>query len=176
MSAIILAGGESSRFGTDKAFAKWEGKPFLARVAAAVQPVADQMIVLAPLGARGLEYARLAPGATIIPDRQPHAGPVAALKGAIALAQGATVLVVPVDAPGLPTGLARRLVALCEENGRPTVAQAPQGRLWSLFAIASLQLRERLASAKRLEDLLADAEGVETDAAGLNVNEPPPMA
>lgn len=173
VTAVILAGGSSQRFGADKAFALWNGEPYLARVAKAVQPVVDAFLVLAPAGAKPLPYARLVPGATILPDKAPGLGPVEALRGALPVILSPTVLVVPCDAPGLPTGLARHLVAACEETGQAAVAIPPTGPLYSLFAIPKALLAERLPRAKRLEGLLRDAQPVETEAEGLNVNEPP---
>lgn len=172
VTAIILAGGASERFGADKAFALWEGEPFLARVGKAVHGVCDAFLILVAPGSRMLDYANLVPGATVVPDRNRHGGPVAALRGAAPLIQTQSVLVVPCDAPGLPAGLARRLVAISEETRKPTVAATPAGPLWSLFAIPRRLLLERLETAKRLEDLLQDAEHVKTEAEALNVNEP----
>lgn len=171
VTAVILAGGASSRYGSDKAFALWEGRPFLARVGEAVRGVSDAVLILSPAGSKGLEYARLVPGSSVVPDHA-TAGPVEALRGAALLMRSETILVASCDAPGLPAGLARRLVAICEETRKPTVAMTPQGKLWSLFAIPRTLLLERLERAQRLEDLLTDAEAVPTDAEGLNVNEP----
>lgn len=173
VTGVILAGGESSRFGGDKAFALWRGRPFLSLVGDAVRSVCDGVIVLAPAGSKNLDYARLVPGATVLPDRAKAQGPVEALRGASALLRTPFVLVAPCDAPGLPHGLARRLVAIAEETMRPAVATT-DAPLFSLFASPTEKILLRLPSAKRLEDLLTDAERVLTDADGLNVNEPPP--
>lgn len=173
ITGVILAGGGSRRFGQEKAFALWQGQPFLARVHKAVAAASDAVVVLAPFGATGPPYAGLAPGATILPDRFANAGPVEALRGAIELVRTPTVLVAPCDAPGLTAALCRRLVALSEEGQRPAVATPPTGPLFSLFALPVALLQGRLASARRLEDLLAGREEVSTDLEGLNVNKPP---
>src|SRR5581483_12199164 len=105
------------------------------------------VLVLAPSGANAQPYARLVPGATIVPDRKPGLGPVEALRGALPLIRTPSVLVAPCDAPGLPSGLARRLVAMCEELGRPAVARSGTDRLNTLFAIPAAVLAERLPGA-----------------------------
>jgi len=173
VTAVILAGGDSSRFGRDKAFALWQGQPFIQLVGAAVRVVSDSVLVLVPAGSKNLEYAKLVPGATIVPDRAAGAGPVDALQGVTVLLRAPFTLVAPCDAPGLPHGLVRRLVAIAEETGRPAVAVPPTGPLFTLFAAPTPLLLERLQRAHRLEDLVAGAEPVPTDAANLNVNEPP---
>jgi molybdopterin-guanine dinucleotide biosynthesis protein A len=172
VTAVVLAGGESSRFGRDKAFALWQGRTFLERVVEAAWSVSDAVLVLVPAGSRNLDYARHAPGATVLPDRDRGAGPVEALRGASMLLRTPFTLVAPCDAPGLPHGLARRLVAQAEESMRPAVVVTSDGPLFALFAIPTETLVARLPDARRLEDLLQDAERVVTDAEGLNVNEP----
>ena len=172
VTAIILAGGSSSRFGTDKAFAKHKRKPFLQLVGEAVRPVSDGFLILAPFGADGPAYAKLVPGATVVPDRAAGLGPVVALRDALELARTPTLLIVPCDAPGLPPGLARRLVALSEELGRPAVAEPKSGPLHTLFAAPRPWIAERVLSAKRMEDLTQGGEFVPTPAELLNVNQP----
>ena len=171
VTAVVLAGGESTRFGHDKAFALWHGKPFLRLVGEAALAVSDGVVVLVPAGSKNLDYARLVPGATILPDRARGQGPVEALRGAAAVLRTPFTLVVPCDAPGLPHGLARRLVAVCEETLKPAVAVGPSGPIFTLFAISTEMLLGRLAGARRMEDLVQDAEPVKTDAQGLNVND-----
>jgi molybdenum cofactor guanylyltransferase len=174
VTGVILAGGQSERFGgKDKAFAIWEGRPFLARVGEAVRSVSDGILILAPAGADGVTYARHVPGATVVPDRAAGRGPVEALRGAAVLLRTPTVLVAPCDAPGLTPALARRLVALSEEGKRPAVAASQAEPIWTLFATPLELLMERLPGAKRMEDLVAGAEHVATELEGLNVNEPP---
>ncbi len=172
VTAVILAGGKSERFGSDKAFALWEGEPYLARVGKAVRGVSDAVLILVPPGANGVPYANLVPGASVLPDRVPHGGPVAALRGAVDVILTPTVLIVPCDAPGLPPGLARRLVATCEESRKPAVAATSQGPLYTLCALPKTVLAARAPRARRMEDLLEGAEPVKTDAEGLNLNEP----
>ena len=121
-----------------------------------------------------MPYAELVPGASIIADREDGKGPVAALRSAMSLVRTPTILVAPCDAPGLPTGLARRMVAYSEESKQAAVAKTSEGPIFALFAAPTDLVRERIATANRLEDLLEGAEPVETDAVGLNENVPRP--
>lgn len=74
----ILAGGRSSRFGSDKARATIEGRTLIQRVEAMVQPIAAQVTVVAD---RADRYADL--GLRTIADRVPGLGPVGGLWSAL---------------------------------------------------------------------------------------------
>lgn len=74
----ILAGGRSSRFGSDKARAELGGRPLVRRIADALAPVADPVRVVAgPPGG----YADL--GFVTIADRRPDLRPLAGLEMAL---------------------------------------------------------------------------------------------
>lgn len=74
----ITAGGRSSRFGSDKARALLDGRPLLSRIAAAVEPVASSVTVVA---GRADQYADL--GLRTIADLNPGGGPMAGLQTAL---------------------------------------------------------------------------------------------
>ena len=76
----VLAGGASSRFGSDKAFAVLGGQTLLARMCGLIESVAGNMSVVAAAG-RYLDFI-----APTVPDRWPGEGPL----GGILTALGAT--------------------------------------------------------------------------------------
>lgn len=77
--AYILAGGRSSRFGSDKARALFQGQPLIARQAALLSSRARHVIVVAR---RAGQYQDL--GLTTIADLQPDQGPIGGLRTALA--------------------------------------------------------------------------------------------
>jgi len=77
ITAIVLAGGRSSRFGGDKLAAKLDGASILSRTIAAVEPIAD-VVILAGRGPREGLTAGEVP-ATVVQDREPLGGPLVAL-------------------------------------------------------------------------------------------------
>lgn len=79
LPVYIVAGGESRRFGTNKARVLMGGEPLLERVAKALSPVASAVTVVA--GEAGA-YGDL--GFTTIADARPGRGPLAGLEAAIA--------------------------------------------------------------------------------------------
>jgi len=74
----ILAGGRSSRFGSDKARAIFNDQPLLCRIAALLEPIASEITVVAD---RADKYADL--GFRTIADRRPGLGPMAGLDTAL---------------------------------------------------------------------------------------------
>lgn len=77
ITAIVLAGGRSSRFGSDKLAAELEGTSLLSRTIAAVKPIADIVIVAGPTLA---ERPQAGEGqATLVEDTEPFGGPLVAL-------------------------------------------------------------------------------------------------
>ncbi len=76
--AYILAGGQSSRFGSDKALVKIDGKPLLLRLHAALTGLGHAVQVIAD---REDRYAAM--GLTCLLDAQPQSGPLAGLMSAV---------------------------------------------------------------------------------------------
>jgi molybdopterin-guanine dinucleotide biosynthesis protein A len=118
-SAIVLAGGRAARFGSDKRLAPVDGRPMLERVLAAVSDVAGEIIVVAepgwsiPSGA-----SPVAVTVSVVHDRLPGAGPLAALAEGLRAASGQTVLVVAGDMPWIvPAVLALLRDAAAHDGG-----------------------------------------------------------
>jgi len=100
----VLAGGRSSRFGSDKALAMLDGRTLLEHAAAALGPHVEAVVIC----------GRQVDGMTGLPDRPaPDMGPLGGLNAALhhALAQGYdAVLTTGCDVPVYPDGLAEALV------------------------------------------------------------------
>jgi len=79
LPAYILAGGQSRRFGSDKARAIFHSQPLLRHVAAMLQPVASSITVVAD---RDGKYDDL--GFRTRADREPGLGPLGGLDTALA--------------------------------------------------------------------------------------------
>lgn len=99
----ILAGGQSRRFGSDKALALVDGVPMLAQVCAALRPQVDTVVICG--GQRN--------GVPAIPDCPPGGiGPLGGINAAFlhAIAHGYdAVVTVPVDTIPVPHDLVSRL-------------------------------------------------------------------
>lgn len=124
----VLAGGRSSRFGSDKAAALFAGRPLIDHAADALRPWVDAVVVIG--GDR--------PGA--VPDRpRPDLGPLGGLAGALAHARDTgfdTVLTLACDTPHLPDGLLAELTrsapSVCVDS--PTIGYWPASLADTLIA------------------------------------------
>ena len=100
----VLAGGRSSRFGTDKSEALWKGRSLLRHAIASLETECDEVVLCA-----GNDRAP-EPGIVTLPDRpEPGLGPLGGLCAALshALHHGFdAVLSAPVDVHPIPEGLA----------------------------------------------------------------------
>lgn len=108
-SSYILAGGQSRRFGSDKALARLQGEPLILRVARALAQVGPAPLVIAD---QAEKYQHL--GLVTLLDHVPQQGPLAGLQRALehGANQGcARVLVAACDLLELPAHWLRRLLA-----------------------------------------------------------------
>ncbi|WP_404338224.1 molybdenum cofactor guanylyltransferase [Sphingomonas sp. MMS12-HWE2-04] len=95
----VLAGGQSTRFGSDKAEALLDGKPLLAHAIETLRPHCDVLVIVGRIHARS---------ETIADWPAPDMGPLAAIAGALrhAAAHGFDqMLSAPVDCVALPANL-----------------------------------------------------------------------
>lgn len=155
--AVLLAGGRSTRFGSDKAFLDWRGRPLYVaqlRKLAALQPArlwlscnADQAFpeVLA-------EVERLI-------DDEPDLGPLGGLRAVLRRSVAPFVLVLAVDLPLIETAFLQDLL----RHGKGIVGRSDRG--WE--PLAALYPREAMlaltdsflaAGRRRFQDLLDEAQ------------------
>lgn len=129
-SAIILAGGRSSRMGRPKCDLQFGAGTMLDYIVAAMTPVFDDLIVAV---AEPRLYAWENDSARVVVDRVPHRGPVSALEHALREIEFDRAFVCACDVPFVNGDLARRL---CDMLGQHD-ALIPQveGKLQPLQAV-----------------------------------------
>lgn len=179
--AAILAGGESSRFGADKAFALLNGRPLILHVAKALERARK-------LGVVGHEQGAAAVAGVLLRDPQgavrgPAAGILAAMEWAKDL--GVEWLVTaPCDAPLLPHDLAQRLIAEAEQASvSAAFAKSPNGphplcAAWRPSLAAGLRRTFARGEHPPVRSIASDAVAVSfpDDNAFLNINTPADLA
>ncbi|WP_407539131.1 molybdenum cofactor guanylyltransferase [Deinococcus radiomollis] len=119
LGAAITAGGQSRRFGRDKALYAVQGVPLLHRVAASLEESAPKLLI-APAGRYAL------PGWTTRPDLRPGEGPLAGLETALSVLAGAPapqwLAFAAVDLPNLTVRYWRLLAGqIVGDSARPVV-------------------------------------------------------
>ncbi len=165
----VLAGGQSRRFGSDKALAELDSRPLIAHAAAALEPYVDTVAIC----------GRTFGAYLALPDRPaPGLGPLAGLAAALRHAADNdfdAVLSIGCDVPALPAGLVAALTA----GGAPiAVRTLPICGLWR--ASDADQLDRHLASTddRSMRGWLAACGGqwFEGDIPLANINTPGDLA
>ena len=201
LGAAITAGGQSRRFGRDKALYAVQGVPLLHRVAASLEENAPKLLI-APAGRYALT------GWTTHPDLRPGEGPLAGLETALSVLAGAPapapqwLAFAAVDMPNLSVRYWRLLTGqIVGDSARPAVravlgldARQRAQPLAGLYHVSLLPqvtalldtgerrmqaLLERLTPGEAqgtAGSLLVSSERVEAVCPGayLNLNTPPP--
>ena len=127
-SAVILAGGKSSRMGRDKAFLEFEGTPLLVRQVKLVRNAGAKEIFIS--GRANTDYAGF--GCPVLVDNFPDAGPLAGIERALDACAMPVLLVLAVDMPHMTASLLRELAAHCA--GGVGVIPRVNGRIEPLVA------------------------------------------
>jgi molybdopterin-guanine dinucleotide biosynthesis protein A len=105
IGGFILAGGESSRMGRDKALLELNGAPLVVRAARLIESVAGTpTIVGVPERLDGLGFA-------VIPDDWPSAGPLGGIATALCAANSAWNLIIACDLPYLTKAWLEHIIA-----------------------------------------------------------------
>src|SRR5581483_5361340 len=78
--AVILAAGESTRMGSDKALLPWRGSTFLGSIVEAFHPFSDYVIVVAGKNAPALQPIVDALGAFLVVNPHPELGQFSSLR------------------------------------------------------------------------------------------------
>ena len=154
-TGLILAGGQSRRFGTDKALATLAGVPFVALVHAAVSAHAGAMRI-----ATGAEPRTYPVPAQIVLDARRDAGPLAGLMAGLEAAETPWLLAAAVDFPYLTPAALRPLVQAPTDGADVLVALDADGRrqptcaLWRVRTAAPVARGHLTADRLALRDLL----------------------
>jgi len=111
-SAVILAGGKSTRMGRDKAWLPLDGQPLLARQIAVVRELDPVELFISGRG--DTDYSSL--GYPVLTDMFPDAGPLAGITTGLLAANAPLVLILAVDMPEMSSAILRHLVGRCGEG------------------------------------------------------------
>lgn len=177
VTALILAGGKSRRFGSDKALADVGGLSFVERVFFALEPLASRVLI-----ATGPTPRPYPVRAEVVTDPVPDGGPLAGLAAGLAATQTPWLLAAAVDMPHLTPEALTPLLEAASGDADAFIAQEPGDRmqpvcgLWRVEAVAPV-VEEQIARGDLAMFALLDrltVHGVALDAGAMrNVNLPP---
>ena len=143
-AGYVLAGGRSSRFGSDKALALWQGRPLALWVAERVREAAGDVILV------GDPEKYQALGLPVIADRVAGCGPLGGLWTALEHTSAEWNLVVACDMPHLSGEFLAFLLRTAVAEGEDIVLPFDgQGRAEPLCAVYSRACRGPIGEAVR---------------------------
>ncbi|HEV8401519.1 MAG TPA: molybdenum cofactor guanylyltransferase [Candidatus Limnocylindrales bacterium] len=124
LSAIVLAGGRSSRFGRDKLAEPIDGRPLLDHAIEAVRPVATRiLVVVAPDAAPPVPA-----DVSIVHDPTPFDGPLAGLLAGLRAATDPVALAIGGDTPGIVVAVVDSMLAALDSAAVDAVVLEHDGR------------------------------------------------
>jgi molybdopterin-guanine dinucleotide biosynthesis protein A len=145
-SAIVLAGGVSSRFGQDKGILEIANKPLIKYVIDAVNPLVDETIVVTNSQDRITEYAKVvATDLRFAIDSCESKGPLIGALTGFGSAHGKYALLLPFDTPFVSREVVSLLFELCL-NKTAAIPRWPNEQIEPLHAV--YQTKAALETAK----------------------------
>ena len=145
-SAIILAGGFSSRFGQDKGILELANKPLIKHVIDAVSPVVDETIIVTNSQERVAKYAKgMAADVQFVVDVCESRSPLIGALTGFGSAHGKYSLLLPFDTPFVSREVVSLLFELCL-NKAAVIPRWPNEYIEPLHAV--YQTKPALEAAK----------------------------
>lgn len=103
VSAFILAGGKSTRMGTDKAFVPLDGRTLLARALDLARQITSHVYIVG-------EGKKFAPFAPVVEDIYPGCGPLGGIHAALRSSLSELNVILAVDTPFVSLALLQHLI------------------------------------------------------------------
>jgi molybdenum cofactor guanylyltransferase len=167
VTGVVLAGGASRRFGTDKLAATVEGRPLLHHAIERVLEVCDEVVVVLPPG--GDESSVPVGPVTVARDESAHEGPLAGMAAGLGAVGSELAVVTGGDMPGLVPDVVRELLRASRGSGAvvAVLSDGGDGRPLPCVVITepALAAARRLLAAgrRRLRDLQTEVPTVLVD-------------
>lgn len=128
-SALILAGGKSSRMGQDKALMPWDGVPMLTRVCQVASECCEQVYILTPWQERYQDI--VTQNCQFLLEANPDQGPLVGLTEGMSKINTDWILLLACDLPILETNIIQIWINQLTELPSDVLAFVPrQGALW----------------------------------------------
>ena len=128
VSAFVLAGGRSSRMGTDKAFVEFQGRTLLKRALDLVTDITPNVYVL---GSR----ERFSAFGDVVEDEIPDHGPLGGVHAALRASSSDRNLILAVDMPLVTTALLQYLLREAERSEAVLTVPRAAGNWQPLCAV-----------------------------------------
>ncbi|NNV06116.1 molybdenum cofactor guanylyltransferase [Geobacillus sp. C56-T2] len=144
IAGVVLAGGQSRRFGRPKAFALHQGTPFFAWSVAALAPIADELYLISHPALVGEFRRRTDIPVLLDVERYRGFGPLAGIYTAMEQSRSDWVFILPCDMPYMNKDVTERLAAYADPSF-DAVVPLHAGRPEPLVALYHRRLRPLIA-------------------------------
>ncbi len=124
INAVILAGGLSERFGSNKLLYKVGGEEIIKRVAKAVKDIADNAVLSVRNESIGKILSKLTGLSYIVDSELPCSGPI---RGILSTVKEGNTLIIPADLPWIDGRTLSSFVESCIELGKSQICSL----IWS---------------------------------------------
>jgi molybdopterin-guanine dinucleotide biosynthesis protein A len=156
LEAFILAGGKSSRMGTDKIFLKLGGRTLLDRTLAIAKSVTDDVRIVG-------DQTKLAGLENVIEDLYPNCGPLGGIHAALTNSAAELNLMLAVDLPFLETRFLEYLLSAARRSKAAVTVPRADGGFQPLCAVyrwrfADLAVRALRAGNNKIDQLFVPAD------------------
>jgi len=142
---FVLAGGASTRMGTDKALLRVGGRTLIERALALLASAGATPRIV---GSRE-DLARFAP---VIPDLRKACGPLSGIEAGLLASRSPLALFIPVDLPLLSPPLLRLLPSRARRTGSPATIPRMLGQVQPLCALYHRDLQPGISEALNAGD------------------------
>jgi molybdenum cofactor guanylyltransferase len=136
ITAAVLIGGKSSRFGRDKVVEPLDGVMLVEKVVSLLNPLFSEIILIG-------HARRETAGYKTVPDIMPGCGPLGGIYTALVSSKNPYCFIFAADMPNLNTGLIRYMVGLKEKADiiipRLSVGMEPLHAIYSSTAIPAVK-------------------------------------
>jgi molybdenum cofactor guanylyltransferase len=168
VTGFVLAGGESSRMGQDKAFMLLAGRTLLAHALERAQAATGNAWIV---GSRE-KFAAFGP---VVEDVYPGRGPLAGIQAALAAARTDLNLITAVDMPFLQLDFLNDLIARARASQAMVVVPRAGGRFQPLCAVyrkdfAEVAQQSLCAGKNKIDSLFAEVQTLTVEQADLERN------
>jgi molybdopterin-guanine dinucleotide biosynthesis protein A len=149
-TAVVLAGGFSTRFGQDKAVVALNGKPLITHVIETVRPIVDEVVVVTSDKERASQYSKLVnQSVKFAVDLEEAQGPLVGALTGFEVASGAYSLLLPADTPFVSCEVIDLFFDLCHGKSA-VIPRWPNQQIEPLHAV--YQTKNALAAARLAVD------------------------
>jgi molybdopterin-guanine dinucleotide biosynthesis protein A len=109
MTGVVLIGGKSERYGSDKVLSQFKDKPLIEHVVDTIQPLFDEIILIGHKR-KGLENFR------VVEDIRPGCGPLGGIYTALSATDAEYCFVCATDMPNLNAGLITHMISQADDH------------------------------------------------------------